>query len=171
MSFLDPPVFGQASDRNIYYLAKDTLFRNPIAGWLLRSWNVLPMNRDRGDIGAMRTVLRLLSEGKAVLIFPEGTRSPDGKLQRARAGIGMIVARARVPVVPMRIFGSDRAMPRGKSVPRPARLTVVFGEPFEYRLPGNFDQMRGEELKTLYQAIGDEIMRRIAQLEPAGSRF
>lgn len=165
VSFLDPPFFGQACRRAAYYLARDTLFRNPVSNWILRSWNCVPISRDRGDIGAMRTVLRLLGEGKAVLMFPEGTRSNDGKLQDARAGIGMIVAHAKVPVMPMRIFGTDRALPRGTSVPRPARVTIRFGEPFSYPFPDNFEQLRGEELKAVYLDIGREIMRRIAALE------
>jgi 1-acyl-sn-glycerol-3-phosphate acyltransferase len=85
VSFLDPPFFGLACEREAFYMARDTLFRNPIAGWILRSWNCVPINRERGDIGAMRTMLRMLEQGKAVLIFPEGTRSADGQLQQARA--------------------------------------------------------------------------------------
>jgi 1-acyl-sn-glycerol-3-phosphate acyltransferase len=147
-------------------MARDTLFRNPIAGWTLRSWNCVPINRDRGDIGALRTMLRLLGEGKAVLMFPEGTRSPDGTLQEARAGIGMVVAKANVPVVPLRIFGTDRALPRGASLPRPAKVSVKFGEPFRYPLPPDFENLRGDALKAVYLDIGREIMRRIAALEP-----
>jgi len=144
-------------------MARDTLFRNRIAGKILRSWNCVPINRERGDIGALRTVLRLLGEGKAVLMFPEGTRSRDGKLQDARAGIGMMVAKANVPVVPMRIFGTERALPRGATFPRPAQVTVVFGEPVEFRVP---ETLKGEELKEFYLQIGREIMRRIAALRP-----
>src|SRR5437870_3264477 len=65
LSFLDPPFFGLACKREAFYMARDTLFRNPIAGWILRSWNCVPISRGRGDIGAMRTVLRMLGEGKA----------------------------------------------------------------------------------------------------------
>ncbi|HUK81974.1 MAG TPA: lysophospholipid acyltransferase family protein [Verrucomicrobiae bacterium] len=165
VSFLDPPFFGLACKREAFYMARDTLFRNPIAGAVLRSWNCVPISRDRGDVGAMRTVLRMLGEGKAVLMFPEGTRSKDGKLQEARAGIGMVVAHARVPILPMRIFGTERALPRGASFPRPARVTIVFGEPFMYPLPADFEKMRGEPLKALYLEIAREIMRRIAGLE------
>lgn len=159
MSFLDPPFFGMACKREAFYMARDTLFRHPLSNWILRSWNCVPVSRERGDIGAMRTVLRLLDEGKPVLMFPEGTRSDDGKLQEGRAGIGMVVAHARVPVLPMRIFGTDRALPRGTSLPRPARVTIVFGEPFTYPIPAEFDK------KTLYLDIAREIMRRIAALE------
>lgn len=164
VSFLDPPFFGLACQRDVYFMARDTLFRNPLANWILRSWHCVPISRDRGDIGAMRTVLRMLGEGKAVLMFPEGTRSEDGELQEARAGIGMIAARAKVPIVPMRIFGTDRALPRGTSFPRPVKIEVKFGEPFLYSLPENFEKLRGDAVKAVYLDIGREIMRRIAAL-------
>ena len=166
VSFLDPPFFGLACRREAYYMARDTLFRNPVSNWILRSWHCVPINRDKGDIGAMRTVLRMLGEGKAVLMFPEGTRSPDGQLQEPRAGIGMIVAKANAPVVPMRIFGTDRALPKGASLPRPARVEIKFGEPFTYPLPPDFEKMRGDAVKAIYLDIGREIMKRIAALEP-----
>jgi 1-acyl-sn-glycerol-3-phosphate acyltransferase len=166
VSFLDPPLFGAACRREAFYMARDTLFRHPIANWVLRSWNCVPIKREGGDIAAMRTALRLLEEGKAVLMFPEGTRSKDGNLQEARAGIGMIVARSKATIVPMRIFGADKAMPRGTSIPRPAKLQIVFGEPFRYPFPEGFEQMRGETLKAVYLDIGREIMRRIAELQP-----
>ena len=166
ISFLDPPFFGLACKREAFYMARDTLFRNPLAGWILRSWHCVPIKRDKGDIGAMRTVLRMLDEGKAVLMFPEGTRSPDGKLQEPRAGIGMIIAKANVPILPMRIFGTERALPRGVSLPRPARVQIKFGAPFTYPLPADFENMRGDALKSIYLDIGREIMKRIAALEP-----
>lgn len=166
LSFLDPPFFGLCCDREAFFLARDTLFRNPLAGWLLRSWNCVPLKREGGDLGGMRTVLRLLGEGKAVVMFPEGTRSRDGRLQRARSGIGMIVARSGAPVVPMRIYGTRAAMPRGVWLPRPVRVTILFGEPFRPATVDRLAGLRGEELKTAYQAIGDEVMERIAALEP-----
>ncbi len=166
VSFLDPPLLGAACRREAFYMARDTLFRNPLAGWLLRSWNCVPIKREGGDIGALRTALRMLGEGKAVLMFPEGTRSPDGQLQEGRAGIGMIVVKSKVPIVPMRIFGTNRALPRGAALPRPARLTVRFGESFTYPLPANVDELRGDAAKALFLDISREIMRRIAALEP-----
>jgi 1-acyl-sn-glycerol-3-phosphate acyltransferase len=166
VSFLDPPFFGMACRREAFYMARDTLFRNPLANWILRSWHCVPISRERGDIGAMRTVLRMLGEGKAVLMFPEGTRSEDGELQEPRAGIGMIVARANVPIVPMRIFGTERALPKGASLPRPARVEIKFGEPFMCPPPPDFEKMRGEAVKAVYLEIGREIMRRIAALKP-----
>lgn len=164
VSFLDPPFFGLACRREAFYMARDTLFRNPVAGWILRKWNCVPINRDRGDLGALRTMLRMLGEGKAVLMFPEGTRSPDGQLQEARAGIGMIAAKAGVKIVPMRIIGTDKALPKGASFPRPAKVTIKFGEPFDPPIPADFEQMKGDAQKVVYLDIGREIMRRIAEL-------
>jgi 1-acyl-sn-glycerol-3-phosphate acyltransferase len=168
ISFLDPPFFGLACRREAFYMARDTLFRNPVSNWILRSWNCVPISRERGDIGAMRTVLRMLGEDKAVLMFPEGTRSQDGQLQEPRAGIGMVVAKANVPILPMRIFGTERALPKGASLPRPAKVEIKFGEPFVYPLPENFEDLRGDALKAVYFDAGREIMKRIAALE-AGS--
>jgi 1-acyl-sn-glycerol-3-phosphate acyltransferase len=165
ISFLDPPFFGLACRREAFYLARDTLFRNPVSNWILRSWNCVPISRERGDIGAMRTVLRMLGEDKAVLMFPEGTRSQDGQLREPRAGIGMIAARANVPIVPMRIFGTERALPKGASFPRPARVQIKFGEPFVYPLPEGFEDLRSDALKAVYLDVGREIMKRIAALE------
>lgn len=147
-------------------MARDTLFEPWLGGKILRSWNCVPISRDRGDLGALRTMLRLLKEGKAVLMFPEGTRSPDGSLQEARACIGMIAAHARCPIMPMRIFGTDKALPRGASFPRPAQVSIVFGEPFTYNFPADFKGMRGDELKAVYLDVGREVMRRISELRP-----
>lgn len=169
VSFLDPPFFGLACPRECYFLARDSLFRHWPMGWLLRSWNCVPVRREGGDLAAMRTVLQLLEAGEAVLMFPEGTRSRDGRLQEARAGIGMIVARARVPIVPMRIFGTERALPRDRWFPRPARVTVVVGEPFVYPVPSEFGTGHGRQWKELYRAIGREVMGRIGALSLEGA--
>ncbi len=166
VSFLDPPFFGQAFRREAFYMARDTLFRNPVSRWILTSWNVEPIARGRGDVGAFKTLMRMLGEGKAVMMFPEGTRGREGSLQRAQLGLGMIVARTNVPVVPMRISGVGRALPRGSKFPRPVRVTVAFGEPFRYPLPADMDGMSAEQKKQLYQAVGDEVLRRIAALPP-----
>jgi 1-acyl-sn-glycerol-3-phosphate acyltransferase len=166
ISFLDPPLFGQAIRRGAHYMARDTLFENPVMGRILRSWNVEPIARGKGDVGAFKTIMRLLREQKAVMMFPEGTRGREGSLQAARPGLGMIAARTHVPIVPMRITGSGNAMPRGAKLPRPARITIAFGEPFLYPLPADMKSLSTDQQRDLYQAIGDEVMRRIAALPP-----
>jgi 1-acyl-sn-glycerol-3-phosphate acyltransferase len=161
-SFLDPPMVGQAIPRQICYLARKTLFRNPVIGALLRSWKSIPLDRDEGDIGAIRAILNALKKGEAVMLFPEGTRTNDGKLQAAKPGIGFLVAKANVPVVPARIWGSFEAMGRGKSWPRPVKLHVTFGKPLRF----DTSNVKREEREIAYRRISDDIMAAIAQLEP-----
>jgi 1-acyl-sn-glycerol-3-phosphate acyltransferase len=161
-SFLDPPMVGQAVRREIVFLARKTLFRNPIAGAVLRSWKAIPLDRDDADVAAIRAILHALKAGEPVMLFPEGTRTCDGKLQPAKPGVGFLVAKAGVPVVPARIFGSFEAMGRGRQWPRPVRLRVCFGAPLRF----DASAIRREERETTYRHISDDIMAAIARLEP-----
>src|SRR6185503_8313628 len=104
---------------------------------------------------ALRLALRLLGDGRAVLVFPEGTRGVEGSLQAARAGAGMLAALSGAPVLPVYVRGSGRALPKGAALPRPARVTVAFGEPIR------FAKTRG---RTRYQDVSDEIMAAIGRL-------
>lgn len=160
-SFLDPPMVGQAVPQEICYLARKTLFRNPIMGALLRSWRSIPLDRDESDVGAIRAILNALKDGQAVMLFPEGTRSRDGKLQPAKPGIGFLVAKANVAVVPARIWGSFEAMGRGKRWPRPLKLRVRFGPPLRF----DSANLKREEREQAYRKISDDIMAAIARLE------
>lgn len=161
-SFLDPPMIGQAVQQEICFLARKNLFRNPIIGALLRSWKAIAVDRDAADVGGLRNILDALKRGDAVMIFPEGTRTRDGNLQPPRAGLGFLVAKAGVPVVPVRIWGSFEAMGRGKSWPRPVKLHVTFGQPMRF----DTKNIPREERQAAYQRISNEIMAAIAALEP-----
>ena len=90
-SFLDPPLVGSGLNRDINYLARESLFRFPGIGALLRSWNAVPVDRDGGGAAGLREILNRLLAGGAIILFPEGTRTRDGKLQPARSGIGLTV--------------------------------------------------------------------------------
>lgn len=159
VSFLDPPFVGQAFDEAIHYFARKTLFDHPLAGAILRSWQTIPIDRDKPDASSLKATIRLLRAGKKVLIFPEGTRSPDGGLQSAEAGVGLFIAKGGAPVLPVRIFGSYDAYPRGAKTLRPARITLVVGDLWQPDL--NSYPQTG---KDLYQALADEVMHRIAGL-------
>ncbi|MSR64279.1 MAG: 1-acyl-sn-glycerol-3-phosphate acyltransferase [Verrucomicrobiae bacterium] len=161
-SFLDPPMVGQAVKQEICYLARKSLFRYPVAGQILRSWKAIPVERDEVDVAGMRAILTALKNGNGVMIFPEGTRTDDGGLQPARPGVGFLVAKANVPVVPARIWGSLAAMGRGKSWPRPHKLIVTFGKPLTF----DTSHVKREEKQTAYQKISEDIMAAIAKLEP-----
>ncbi|HSE96223.1 MAG TPA: lysophospholipid acyltransferase family protein [Methylomirabilota bacterium] len=155
-SLLDPPIVGAAVPRPLHFMAKAELFRVPLLGALIRRLNAHPVIREGGDTAALRLALRLLREGHALLVFPEGTRTRDGQLGAGKAGVGMLAAQAGVPVVPVYVSGSARALPRGTRWPRPGRVTVAYGPPL------SFNRERG---KTRYQAISDEIMAAIGRLQ------
>ena len=134
VSFLDPPFVGQAFEEAIHYFARKTLFDHPIAGWVLRRWQAIPIDRDKPDAASLKQTIRLLRDGKKVLIFPEGTRSTTGDLQSAEAGVGLFIAKSQAPVLPVRIFGTYECFPRGSWVITPAQITPVLGELWESSL-------------------------------------
>lgn len=159
VSFLDPPFVGQAFDGAIHYFARKTLFDHPVAGWILREWQSIPIDRDKPDASSLKATIRFLKAGEKVLIFPEGTRSPDNTLQPAEAGVGLFIAKSRAPVLPVRVFGTHEAYPRGAKTLRPARITLVVGDLWHPDL-----ESYGLEGKELYQALANETMRRIGEL-------
>ena len=158
VSFLDPAVVGACFRKPIFYLARKSLFKG-FLGWLLPRIQVLPVDLGRGDLASMKRILSLLKAGNRVLIFPEGTRSPDGSLQGAEAGIGFIVAKGEVPVIPMRIFGAYDCWPRGANRPRPGRITVVAGPPV--KLSSLSAELTSRER---YQACADQVMQALAAI-------
>src|SRR5260221_12211112 len=105
-SFLDPPLVGASLKRPLNYLARDTLFRAPVVGSLLRLWKVVPVDREGGGAGGLRAIFDRLLQGGAILLFPEGTRTPDGRLQGSRSGIGLVAIKSSAPVVPVRVSGT-----------------------------------------------------------------
>ena len=157
-SYLDPPCIGMACRNDIYYLARNTLYQRPLIGPLLKRLNTVPVDRDRGDVSSIKAIIRLLRSGHRVIIFPEGTRSSDGKLQPARAGLGMIIAKTLAPVVPVRVFGSFEALPRvGGLKLRP--VSVVVGKPMRF----SEDALKGD--RDVYQKLSNQVMEKIAGLE------
>ena len=166
-SFLDPPLVGSALSRDINYLARESLFRYPGIGALLRSWNAVPVDRDGGGAKGLKIILNRLLDGNGIILFPEGTRTLDGKLQPARSGIGLTVIKSTAPVVPVRVFGTFEAYGKNHKFPRPHRVIVKYGQPMK------FEKLRAEaktcdktRLKEIYQQVADEIMAAIAKLEP-----
>jgi 1-acyl-sn-glycerol-3-phosphate acyltransferase len=166
-SFLDPPLVGAGLKRGINYLARESLFRFPGIGALLHSWNAVPVDRDGGGAAGLKAILDRLLAGGGIILFPEGTRTRDGRLQPARSGIGLVVVKSNAPVVPVRVFGTYEAYGRHRKFPHPGRIAVKYGWPM------NFEKMRAEakgcsrvRLKEIYQEIADEIMAAIGKLEP-----
>jgi 1-acyl-sn-glycerol-3-phosphate acyltransferase len=130
-SYIDPPLLGGVFPGRLRYLAKESLFRNPVFGFLISALGATSVAReDSQRAGAvLKLLLRVLAGGESVLIFPEGTRSPDGKLKALEGGAAFLSVKAGVPVQPVYISGSDRVWPPHKSFPRPSKVVVSFGSP------------------------------------------
>ncbi len=170
-SFLDPPLVGAGVRRGINYLARESLFRFPGIGWLLRKWNSVPVDRDGGGAAGLKAILDRLLAGGAIILFPEGTRTRDGKLQPARSGIGLTVIKSSAVVIPVRTFGTYEAYGRHIKLPRPHRIAVKYGRPM------SFEKLRAEaktcskaRLKEIYQEVANGIMAAIAKLEPCADK-
>jgi len=158
-SYLDPPLAGTTCDRAIYFLTRRTLLDVPLLGWFLPKLNVIPVNQEGVDRSAIKALIRVLKAGNGVLVFPEGSRTLDGKLQPAEAGLGLVIAKTLAPVVPMRIFGAHEALPRGGGGLHFVPITIVIGEPIfftavDLSTPG----------KNLYGRLSDRVMDAIATL-------
>jgi 1-acyl-sn-glycerol-3-phosphate acyltransferase len=168
-SFLDPPLVGAAANREINYLARETLFRFPVVGSILRSVNAVPVDREGGGAAGLRAIFDRLMKGGAIILFPEGTRSPDGTLQKAKSGIGLTVIKSDAPVVPVRVFGTFEALSRKHSVPRPKQVAVRFGKPLDFAaLRAEAKTCSKQRLKEIYQEVADQLMRAIAEVDLPG---
>ena len=159
-SFLDPPLVGVACNKDIYYLARKSLFEKPVFGPLIARVNAFPVDRDRGDVAAVRAILQILKAGNRVVVFPEGTRSSDGNLQPAKAGVGLIIAKSLAPVVPIRIFGSYAALPKTGGIRLFSPVTLVVGKPLYFT-----KQDLGTGERSVYQELSDRVMAAIAALD------
>jgi len=166
-SYLDPPLVGAGLERDLHYLARESLFELPLLGSLLRHVNVVPVDRDGGGAAGLRAILNRLLASQAILLFPEGTRSPDGQLQPARTGIGLIIIRSEAPVIPVRVFGSFEAWGRLQRFPRPVRISIRYGSPLDFT--GLREEARTcarPRLKSIYQEATDRVMASIRGLGP-----
>ena len=161
-SYLDPPLVGITCRNELHFLARKTLFEKRLLGPLISRVNALPVDLSRGDLTAFRAVVKLLKEGHRTVIFPEGTRSLNGAIQQARPGIGMIIAKTLAPVVPVRIFGSFEAWPKGGKI-RPRPITVVVGKPILFQKEDFFSNNR-----EAYQKASERVLAAIAAIEKPG---
>jgi 1-acyl-sn-glycerol-3-phosphate acyltransferase len=161
-SFLDPPALGCAiRHRIVRYMARDTLFSNRLFGRLLRAIAAVPISRERGDVGALKRAIAVLKSGDCLGFFPEGTRTPDGRMRPAKAGVGFLIAKAGVPVVPAFIDGTYRAFSRHHKWIRPRKVRVRIGPPIP---PATFEQF--PESRDRYERISAFIMEQIQKCSP-----
>jgi 1-acyl-sn-glycerol-3-phosphate acyltransferase len=128
-SFLDPLLVGLPLSRPVSYVARDSLFRVPFVGWVVRNTYVIPINREAASTATIREAVNRMRNGFLVGIFPEGTRTADGSVGTFKPGFLSLLRRGGVPVYPVGIAGSYEAMPRGRLAFRPSHVRVVYGDP------------------------------------------
>lgn len=168
VSFGDPPLIGGAIPRPINYLARESLFQPPWFAKLIRSLNAIPLDRDRGGPAGMRTVLSVLAQGRALLLFPEGTRSADGSLGGAKSGTGLTVIRSGAPVIPVRIFGLHEIWGRKRRFPKPGRIIIKFGEPLRFEKERiEAETASRPRTKAIYESVTEQVMDGIARMQPS----
>ena len=131
-SFLDVLILGGACPRPVRYMARRSLWENPVLGWLITDWKAIPVSRDRPGKDELRSILETVRGGEVLALFPEGTRTVDGSIGELRGGIGFLARKAGVPVVPVLIRGAFEAWPRGRRLPRRGRVRIAFGRAVQY---------------------------------------
>ncbi len=164
-SFFDPPCISTAFKNPIHFLARKTLFDSKLFGGLIRRLNALPVNQDRPDFSGLKRIIALLKAGERVLIFPEGERTGDGQLGQAQPGVGLVIAKSKAPVLPMRLFGAYDAFSRHAKFPKlRGKITLVIGEPLDFT-----EELASKEKgKDFYQDLSDRTLAAIAALQLPG---
>jgi 1-acyl-sn-glycerol-3-phosphate acyltransferase len=166
LSFIDSVFLPAILDRRIYFLAKSDYFGGRgIKGFLTRAFfkgtGMLPIDRSGGKASeaSLNTGLAVLAKGEQLGIYPEGTRSPDGRMYRGRTGVARMILEAGAPVVPVAMVDTDRVMPTGRKIPKVRRIGIVFGEPLDF---SRFHGLEGD--RFVLRAITDEIMYELNKL-------
>lgn len=152
--------------RQVHFLAKKDYFTGAgPKGWITRKFfeatNQLPMDRSGGEasLRSLDVGLEALREGRLLGIYPEGTRSPDGRLHRGKIGVAKLALASGAPVVPIAMIGTDQAQPIGRTLPRIRRIGMIFGEPLDFS-----DRAEGVTDARVLRAVTDEIMEAIRRL-------
>ena len=166
LSLVDSLFLPMMVDRQMAFLAKSDYFTGKgLKGWLIRffmtSSGQLPIDRSGGKASeaSLQAGLAVLAEGKVLAIYPEGTRSPDGRLYRGRTGVARMVLEAGVPVIPTVMIDTDKVMPLGSSLPKVHRVGVVIGAPLDF---SRFQGMEGD--RFVLRSITDEIIHEMHAL-------
>lgn len=165
-SGLDPVLVSISIRRRIAYLARKSLFRKPLVAWMFRILRVVPLDQDRFGKEGLRTVIQLLEDGKAVLVFPEGTRTDDGKMNPFQPGIQLLIKRAKPTILPVGIAGAFQAWPHWRPYPLLSPLflpdpstavAVCVGKPLDGHLYSHMP--REKMLDDLHQRVNSLVQQ------------
>ena len=166
LSFSDSIFLPLQTRRPVVFLAKSEYFtgkglKGALSRWFFKSTGQLPIDRSGGKASeaSLNTALQVLAQGQLLGIYPEGTRSPDGRLFRGRTGIARMVLEARVPVIPVAMIDTEKVQPIGKRLPRIRRIGIIVGEPLDF---SRFTGMEGDRI--VLRVVTDEIMYELMKL-------
>ena len=166
LSFSDSIFLPLQSRRPVVFLAKSEYFtgrgvKGALTRWFFKATGQLPIDRSggRASEASLNTGLRVLAQGQVLGIYPEGTRSPDGRLFRGRTGIARMALESKVPVIPVAMIDTEKVQPIGRSLPRIRRIGIILGEPLDF---SRFDGMEGD--RVILRAVTDEIMYELMKL-------
>lgn len=157
-SYFDPPILSCSLRRPVAFMAKEELFKIPLLKQAIQWYGAYPVKRGAGDRTAIRAAIAALHEGWIVGIFLEGTRTPDGRILNPKLGAAMIAAKARVPLLPVSLWGTERILPKGSSFPRRVPVTVRIGEPIAPP-----PSTKREDLQAIAELCADRINAMHAQ--------
>ncbi|MER5970942.1 MULTISPECIES: lysophospholipid acyltransferase family protein [unclassified Streptomyces] len=166
VTFIDSMFLALTVKRQVFFIGKDEYVKGKgvkgrLMAWFFTTSGMIPVDRDggRGGVAALMTGRRVLEEGKVFGIYPEGTRSPDGRLYRGRTGVSRLALMTGAPVVPFAMIGMDKVQPGGKGLPRISPVTVRFGEPLDFARYDGMDRDR-----YVLRAVTDEVMSEVMRL-------
>ena len=166
LSFIDSIFLPLLIDRRIYFLAKSDYFTGKgLKNWAVKHFllgtGMLPIDRSGGKASeaSLNTGLDVIAKGNVLGIYPEGTRSPDGKMYRGRTGVARMILEGHVPVVPVAMVDTEKVMPIGSKLPKVRRIGVIFGEPLDF---SRFEGLEGD--RFILRAITDEIMYELSRI-------
>ena len=145
-SHFDPVLIGATFDERLCYLARKTLFKNRLFGLLIEALDAIELDRDRSGLAGLKETLKRLKQGKKVLVFPEGTRTSDGRIAKLKPGFLSVARRSRVPLIPVAISGAYEALPRTSLFPCYYPLRVAVGQAI---LPDEYLELEDTELLDL----------------------
>lgn len=150
-SFFDPMFCQNWVWRPFYFVPRHTILEAKFWGRIIASFYVIPINRGQADIAAMKTIIEVLKQGKAVCLFTEGTRTPDGKIGTIKPGFGLMSRRTGAAIVPMVIDGIYECWPKTQKYPRLGKVAVMYGKPFspEYIQSKTDEEFAREITQTL----------------------
>ncbi len=152
LSYLDPPTIGYVCPRKLYFFAKSSLFKIKVFSNLIKLLGAIPLERESEISLSLRKGLEILKKGEGIVIFPEGTRSKDGLIKEGKPGIGFLTIKSNAPIIPVKLEGTNKALPFDGKFIRIKKIKVIIGKPIYFE-------------KESYKKISEEVMKIIKNLK------